>query len=67
MKTLAEEIADTLFTNYRGGLVQRLVLTDDDPERNWGGLCYGAAVDRIQKALGKRKAKSPKRKAVKRG
>lgn len=56
IRTLAEQIATDLFTNGANEKADRLVLMHEpngtaSPGRNLGGLCFSAAVGRIEKIL----------------
>ena len=51
-KQLAVRIVRKLFANYRGELVQRLVLTDDTPRKvDWGGWSQVAAMKLVEDEL----------------
>ena len=51
LKALAEKIAANLFSDMYDRRVDRLVLTYDDPKKDMGGLCFGAARDRVLEVL----------------
>lgn len=51
LRAVAERIAAALFRNYEGNQVQRLVLTDDSPQHDWGGWSKGPATDVIERVL----------------
>lgn len=53
-RLIAEQIATKLFTAGDGTRADRLELKVGTPvaaERGWGGLCFGAVVDRIEEHL----------------
>ncbi len=51
-RTLAEQIAEDLFTNGSGQTAQRLVLTVDTPKRlDLGGWSRAGFVDRVTDIL----------------
>jgi hypothetical protein len=53
-RRIAEQIATALFTAGDGTKADRLELRVGTPiaaERGWGGLCFGAVVDRIEEHL----------------
>lgn len=51
LRSIAEAIANDLFSCGSGEQAERLVLFQDSTKRNLGGLCKGAVIDRIIKHL----------------